>query len=85
MLAKKVPMFSLKTPEFTLTEKSLLGLTKGHKICSVGDKAKLYFQVRLWLSVVVTLLCLGCSVRIVMNPYRNCTDGADDNLQFVVF
>jgi len=77
-------MFSLKAPEFTLTEKSLLGLAKGRKFCSVGDKAKLY-SVRLWLSVVVTLLCSACSVRIVMNPYRNCTDGADDNLQFVVF
>jgi hypothetical protein len=31
-----------------------------------------------------TMLSLFCSVSF-MYAYRNCTDGADDNLQFVVF
>ena len=70
-------MFSLKTPEFTLTEKSLLGLAKGHEFCSVGDKAQLYGMI-VDVSGVTLPGPLCDRLRYRYCPVRNCTDGADD-------
>ena len=70
-------MFSLKVPEFTLTEKSLLGLAKGHEFCSVGDKAQLYGMI-VDVSDVTLPGALCDLLRYRYCPVRSCTDEADD-------